>query len=217
MKYINCFFISIFIHSLLLLMVLFHFIHQPKIDRHGLSYLPIYAYQSSFHRTSLNKSNPLEKWVNREKKAMRTTSTNKNNNKELMHTISKSQLSQQQNKIDNSKKLIHTISKSQLSQQQSKIDKNTIHQTLLSIIHDKIASKQIYPESAIMLNQTGTVSIRFMLDPNGSIINASLQKSSGVESIDLAALNAVKMASSIIEAAHYLHNSELFEIDVIFQ
>jgi TonB family protein len=165
------------------------------MNSHAISYLPAYMYQST--------SNPISK---------------KDSIRERSLITDKGMIQSGSIKSDN-KKLKDTISKSQLLYQQPIPSQtiNSIHQTLLSILHDKIATQQIYPESAIVLNQTGKVSIYFILNTNGDITNITLQKSSGVTCIDLAALDAVKRSSPINETVNYLKQPESFVIDVIFQ
>lgn len=192
MKY---FLISIFFHVLVLIIMICHLINPPKINSHTISYLPAYMYQSILNPVS-KKNSLIEKSMITNKKTTQSTSIQNDNNK-LKNTFSKSQLRSQQSITS------QTI--------------NSIHQTLLSILHDKIATQQIYPESAIVLNQTGKVSIYFILNTNGDITNITLQKSSGVRSIDLAALDAVKRSSPINETINYLKQPESFVIDVIFQ
>jgi TonB family protein len=171
------------------------------IDHHHVSSLPANNIDQSVLTSTLNNNIQLKNKKSTDRKTIQIKTT------KAAHTS--------KTKQDN-QSLTSVFSKSQLREQkQNKIDKNS-HQTLLSILHDKIASKQIYPESAILLNQTGTVSIRFVLGPNGTITHIALQTSSGVESIDLAALNAVKRVSPIKEAAMYLQNPTSFLIDVIY-
>lgn len=88
---------------------------------------------------------------------------------------------------------------------------------LLTILHDAIAAKQIYPDSAIELNQTGTVTIGFRIFPDGHIENIKLIKSSEIDSLDASALSAVSLISPVKEANNYLKSAEFLTIDVVFQ
>jgi TonB family protein len=86
---------------------------------------------------------------------------------------------------------------------------------LLALLHEKIAAAQQYPENAITLNQTGTVTIGLVLHPDGAVSQVSMIKSSGIESLDSAALTAVQ-SIKILEAGLYLKSEKYFSVDVVF-
>jgi TonB family protein len=87
----------------------------------------------------------------------------------------------------------------------------------LQILHDAIAEKQSYPESAIALKQSGTVKIGFMLYPDGELKQVSLVKSSGIETIDAAAISAASSITTINHVQQYLQKPTYFTIDVEFR
>jgi TonB family protein len=95
-------------------------------------------------------------------------------------------------------------------------NKNKIDIPLLKILHDAIAEKQSYPESALLLKQTGVVTIGFMLYPNGEMTDIFIKKSSGVDSIDQAALEAARLTSPVKQVSAYLEQAGLFSLDVQF-
>jgi TonB family protein len=99
--------------------------------------------------------------------------------------------------------------------------KNSINEdskiALLRILHDAIAQQQEYPESAIRLQQAGTVKIGFILNPNGNLEKIEIIKPSSYKIINLAALSAVNAVSSISEASQYLREPFYFQVDVIFE
>ena len=97
------------------------------------------------------------------------------------------------------------------------IKEDQVERQVLKILHAAIAEKQFYPETALQLNQTGIVKIRFQLDPNGTVTDISLQKSSGIASIDAAAFAAVQTISPIKAAGIYLQRREYFSVDVVFE
>lgn len=98
----------------------------------------------------------------------------------------------------------------------NKYIKGSSNQELLKILHDSIAAKQSYPESALELNQKGKVVVGFYLAPDGNLSRISMLKSSGYDSIDSAALLAVKSVDTITNAGLYLNKKEFFSIEVIF-
>ncbi len=87
---------------------------------------------------------------------------------------------------------------------------------LLQLLHSAIAVEQQYPDEAIANNQDGSVTIKLLLYPDGHLENITLAKSSGVASIDLAALNAVKSIHDIAGVERYLKNPQSFSVDVVF-
>ena len=95
--------------------------------------------------------------------------------------------------------------------------KGNSNRQLLKILHDAIAAKQSYPESALELNQRGSATVGFYLYPDGNINSISMLQSSGYESIDTAAVLAVKSVGTIAEASLYLKKGEFFTIEVVFQ
>jgi len=103
------------------------------------------------------------------------------------------------------------------TQQQKSDTKKTIDNILLKILHNKIADNLSYPDSALMLKQNGTVKIGLLLFPNGQLTHISILKSSGVTSMDSAAIAAVQSIPVIEEAHAYLSTAEFFSVDVVFQ
>ncbi len=87
---------------------------------------------------------------------------------------------------------------------------------LVSLLHQQIQARQIYPPQALEMNQTGRVVVAFLLTPNGMASDIHLVKSSGNANLDNAALSAVKAATPFQGVAHYLQTSEHFQIDIVF-
>lgn len=87
---------------------------------------------------------------------------------------------------------------------------------LLSILHQLIAEQQIYPDTALALQQQGTVKVGFYLYPDGHLTQIALQKSSGYSTLDNAALSAVNQLSSVNIAKEYLTQPTFFSVDIIF-
>lgn len=87
---------------------------------------------------------------------------------------------------------------------------------LLRLLHELIARKQSYPESAQLLQQTGTVAIGFYLHPNGNITEARVIKTSGVSSLDEAAVAAVVSAVPVSFAHTFLSQVGYLKVEVQF-
>lgn len=88
---------------------------------------------------------------------------------------------------------------------------------LLKLLHEAIAAQQQYPESALQLNQTGTVKVGFLLQPDGMVRNAIVLASSGNENLDQAALSAVNATTPIANVNRYLKQKKSIEVDVVFR
>lgn len=86
----------------------------------------------------------------------------------------------------------------------------------LSSLHFAIASQQYYPDSALELKQHGSVVVRFLLYPDGHIENVTIIQSSQIESIDLAAKQAVFAISPFKMASEYLHAKNEFTVTIVF-
>lgn len=87
---------------------------------------------------------------------------------------------------------------------------------LLQIIHDAIARHQQYPSQAGFLNETGDVSASFILQPSGAVSDVRVVRSSGFNSLDMAALSAIRQASPISSVEPYLNAPRAFTIKINF-
>jgi len=91
------------------------------------------------------------------------------------------------------------------------------HATLLNLLHQAIARKQIYPEQALLQNQSGKVTLAFNLEPNGQIDDIHIQQSSGSVSLDHSANQTIQAISPFVAAKQYLHQTEEFTLDIIYE
>jgi periplasmic protein TonB len=64
----------------------------------------------------------------------------------------------------------------------------------LDLLKARIFTAWEYPPDAIQMGQEGVVRIRFVLDAQGGVIEATVIRSAGSRSLDNAALNAVRKA-----------------------
>jgi len=97
--------------------------------------------------------------------------------------------------------------------QKSGKEKNVLNTLLYSAIN---ANKH-YPVSALRLQREGTVSIVFKLMNSGEINTLGVSRSSGYNSLDHAALIAVKRIQPFHPAKEYISNAQQFNVDVVFQ
>jgi TonB family protein len=93
------------------------------------------------------------------------------------------------------------------------------HETseLIALLHAAIQKQQHYPASALQLEREGRVKVKFTLDTHGMVSNLQVAESSGTSSLDEAALSAVKNAAPFAEAMQYLHEPQVYNIDVAFE
>lgn len=85
-----------------------------------------------------------------------------------------------------------------------------------ALLHQAIAANQTYPESALQLNESGTVKIGFLIYPDGHLEQITVLQSSGIHTLDMAALNAVKNTSPVKEASQFLNKRNFFAVDIVF-
>jgi len=87
---------------------------------------------------------------------------------------------------------------------------------LLRLLHRTIQSAQQYPKSAQAMHKEGRVTVQFKLMKNGEVRDLALQRSSGISSLDKAALDAVNRAQPFHSIDHYLSGPRIFSIDIVF-
>lgn len=95
---------------------------------------------------------------------------------------------------------------------------NAVQQQLsiLALLHDSISNHKEYPYLARRQQREGVATVGFILHPDGSIEDAHLVTSSNADTLDRAALSAVKRIEPFIPAQDYLDRAEAFKIDVVF-
>lgn len=91
------------------------------------------------------------------------------------------------------------------------------NETLLTLLHNAAAEHLIYPSVALDFNETGTVTVQFLLHPSGEIENILVTHSSGHSSLDEAAINAIRDISPFSNAQYHLKNSKILSIDIVFK
>lgn len=87
---------------------------------------------------------------------------------------------------------------------------------LLLLLHNAIQKTQQYPTNAMEMEREGRVTVEFTLYPNGTILNLHLLHSSGTNSLDEAALAAIRQATPFQGVNQYLNTKHTFSIDIIF-
>lgn len=88
---------------------------------------------------------------------------------------------------------------------------------LVALLHAAIQKHQRYPASALQMEREGRVTLKFTLHTNGGISGISILHSSGTDSLDEAALEAVHHAVPFRQVSHYLREAQEYRIDVVFE
>src|ERR1700722_15949965 len=61
------------------------------------------------------------------------------------------------------------------------------------VLDSKSCDPPKYPKAALMNEETGTVSLMFLVSPDGKVTDSKIDKSSGSKSLDKAALSAFSL------------------------
>lgn len=140
--------------------------------------------------------------------------------------VVKKNLGMQQKNISGSQSQQQYLATASGSISQLKIDSKPSSQTagdnkkltdsLVLLLHNKIQSELIYPISAELLQQHGTVRLGFFLHKNGLINQMTVIKSSGYSLLDKAALDAVQRISLSKTTLNTLQQDRYFVISIDF-
>ncbi len=87
---------------------------------------------------------------------------------------------------------------------------------LLALLHQAIQQQQEYPLSAQEMGRQGRVIVRFMLNIDGHIDQLRIMQSSATNSLDEAALAAVRKAAPFAGVEQYLNTPQEYSIAIVF-
>ena len=88
---------------------------------------------------------------------------------------------------------------------------------LLRLLHRAIDRHKRYPRSTRLLGGEGTTVVDFRLASDGTVSALRVQRSSGFDALDAAALAAVRDIAPFAPAAEYLHAPRRFQVSVVFR
>lgn len=88
---------------------------------------------------------------------------------------------------------------------------------LLALLHAEIQAQQHYPDRAVQMEYTGSVTLAFLLFPNGLIEHLKVVKPSGFNMLDDAAVNAINSALPFKGVEKYLHGPQEYQITISFE
>ena len=87
---------------------------------------------------------------------------------------------------------------------------------LAALLHAAIDRQKQYPASAQEQEQEGRATLAFTLLPNGDITNLHIQHTSGIASLDQAALAAVNAATPFQDVDSFLTTATTYQLDILF-
>ncbi len=94
----------------------------------------------------------------------------------------------------------------------------TTADSYLEMVRLKIERHKKYPDSARIRQIEGSVTVRFVITPEGDIKSAEVVKTSGNKTLDGAALMAVKEAAPFPKAPAHLFKGEIpLELTIVFE
>lgn len=121
--------------------------------------------------------------------------------------------------VKNAISIVHKTSKPPVhtTQKQRASVKGAPMPELIAFLHAAIQREQQYPASAQAMEREGRATLDFVLHPNGQISGLRLLRTSGTDALDRAALAAVNRAAPFAQVDRYLHESQEYQIDVVFK
>lgn len=88
---------------------------------------------------------------------------------------------------------------------------------LVALLHQAIAQHQIYPPIALQMGRQGRTTVTFKLFQDGHVSDVRIVKASGTPSLDHAALAAITDAAPFAPAQRYLSAPQTFTLDIVFE
>lgn len=145
-------------------------------------------------------------------------------------TTTKNNLAKSANKIVATKEIIQknthalalnnhisTPENTSASTRHSKKNRGEETEELITLLHSAIQNQQHYPPNAIQMQREGRITLAFTLYQNGTISDLRVVKSSQTNSLDDAALAAVRDAAPFQAVKKYLQEPQEYSIDVVFE
>ncbi|VVC76523.1 hypothetical protein AQUSIP_18380 [Aquicella siphonis] len=112
---------------------------------------------------------------------------------------------------------VEAAHQSEIRPSASGISQGARTEALLAMLHAAIQKQQRYPVSAVQMEREGRATVKFTLFTDGSISSLRIVNSSGTDSLDGAALAAVRDAAPFAQVKQYLDSAREFSIDVVFE
>jgi len=140
----------------------------------------------------------------------KSTSLKKTYKKNTLSKQHEAAIVQENNPNDVSDKI-----EAQTSQSATRVKRN--FDKLYQLLYAAIDQQKHYPVTALRMQQRGTVRVAFKLFNNGNMNEIAISESSGYNSLDRAALQAVKRIQPFHPATDHIASVKDFQVDIIFQ
>lgn len=210
------FWLALLAHLLLFLSFSITYLFEPDVqafEKKSDNYLPAYLQQQQ------NKNEQQEKMM--EPQAAKEAPVEQPKNSDQALAIKKQEAVKDSPK---EKDAIQKPSKPQSKSQstaafmeaESPNQGKPLDEPLMKELSRATAAKLYYPRNAAVFHITGTVTIGFLLYPDGRVTEITLLKSSGFRILDEAALNTIRSISPVRDANLYLNSPKTMVAGIIF-
>ena len=203
---------SLLLHLIVFLGVFLYIDRLPPSTRQGekkVSVIRSYLYSNNLKQTVQHDKK--ETILTKEPK-LQEQKTSTTLNSAPFNKITFSQTPTTEHNSDSSKNTTHSPS----AQAKKSSSQGEPSNGLLALLHAAIQDNQQYPPRALQIKRQGRVMVGFTLYPNGAISNLQLIQSCGTDTLDAAALAAVRLAAPFKQVDTYLKAAEAFSIEVVF-
>lgn len=193
------FLLSLLLHMALLFSLVFIWISQPnkQPDKKPSMYVPSYTYQNqsspSLQQQSLQKKMPADK-SGQEKPAISTATQVRNASQSS--TSTSTQVTE----------AIHLVG-----------DKKTVPKPLIKLLGKALAAHLVYPKIAMDFKLHGMAFVGFVLNPDGTLVDISLVKSSHAGILDDEAIAAVSAISPVKNVSAFVDKPKPLVVGIIFE
>jgi TonB family protein len=146
-----------------------------------------------------------------------TTTTEKNLAKSANKIVATKEIIQKNTRAITINNNISTQKNTSASTRHSKKSRGEQTEELIALLHTAIQNQQHYPPNAIQMQREGRITLAFTLYKNGTISDLRVVKSSQTNSLDDAALAAVRDAAPFQAVKKYMQEPQEYSIDVVFE
>lgn len=192
----NSFWLSLLLHLIFLLSILFSIRINHLNNKHDLPDLTIPAYTYQEEQPVLAAPLPVKK---------EDTPPQGLEKPKVQSEASKTQVASQAHK------------KSEMSEPISLVGDKKIKKPLLELLGKALAKTLVYPKIAKDFNLRGIAYVSFIIDPSGELEAIRLVQSSGTDLLDQAAVQGVMAISPVGKANQFLQAKKYMVVGIIFR
>lgn len=216
----NSFVLSLLLHLLLLLCLLFYVHLQPNEHKPQAKYVPSYAYTGavlpaapshavSTERAGVTTRSPLRQQQVTSPQEIAIQKKGRVGLREILNSSFEY--------LENSQRQTVQSMASDVEPIYMIGDMNNVADPLIMLLGKAISKHFQYPEMAGKMGISGRALVRITLLPEGNIVNVTMVKSTNSHELDTAALYAINKAPIIAEASDYIKEPKTMVIGFIFR